>query len=117
MKRKQQMHSLNAIDHNFVLNFAEETLTNWTISRKNEKNRAYTSGKPCINSKISFQAYEEECKEEANNMSKVIDFFKTASPEQKAEVEKRMKESKIWDKLHLDDFNALFASNDTKEKK
>ena len=62
------MHSLNAIDHNFVLNFAEETLTNWTISRKNEKNRAYTSGKPCINSKISFQAYEEECKEEAKRL-------------------------------------------------
>ena len=62
-------------------------------------------------------ALPAECKEDANNMSKVIEFFRTASPEQKAEVEKRMKESNIWDKLHLDDFNALFASNDTKEKK
>ena len=61
-------------------------------------------------------ALPAEC-EDANNMSKVIEFFRTASPEQKAEVEKRMKESNIWDKLHLDDFNALFASNDTKEKK
>jgi hypothetical protein len=62
-------------------------------------------------------ALPEECKEDANNMSKVIDFLKTASPEKRKEAEKRMKESKIWDKLHLDDFNALFASNDTKEKK
>jgi tRNA(His) 5'-end guanylyltransferase len=62
-------------------------------------------------------ALPEECKEDANNMSKVIDFLKTASPEKRKEAEKRMKESKIWDKLHLDDFNALFASNDTKENK
>lgn len=62
-------------------------------------------------------ALPEECKEDANNMSKVIDFLKTASPEKRKEAEKRMKESKIWDKLHLDDFNALFASNDTEEKK
>ena len=61
-------------------------------------------------------ALPTEC-EDANNMSKVIDFFKTASPEQRKEAEKRMKASKIWDKLHLDDFNALFASNDTKETK
>ena len=62
-------------------------------------------------------ALPEECKEDANNMSKVIDFLKTASPEKRKEAEKRMKESKVWDKLHLDDFNALFASNDTKETK
>jgi tRNA(His) 5'-end guanylyltransferase len=57
-----------------------------------------------------------EC-EEANTMSKVIEFFQTASPEKRKEAEKRMKESKIWDSLHLDDFTALFAPNDTKEKK
>lgn len=61
-------------------------------------------------------ALPAEC-EDANTMSKVIDFFKTASPEQRKEAETRMKASKIWDKLHLDDFNALFASNDTEEKK
>ncbi|MBO6030873.1 MAG: tRNA(His) guanylyltransferase Thg1 family protein [Prevotella sp.] len=61
-------------------------------------------------------ALPAEC-EDANTMSKVIEFFKTASPEKRKEAEKRMKESKIWDKLHLDDFNALFAPNDTKEKK
>lgn len=57
-----------------------------------------------------------EC-EEANTMSKVIEFFKTASPEKRKEAEKRMKESNIWDSLHLDDFTALFASDDTKETK
>lgn len=61
-------------------------------------------------------ALPAEC-EDANTMSKVIEFFQTASPEKRKEAEKRMKESKIWDKLHLDDFNALFAPNDTKEKK
>ena len=60
-------------------------------------------------------AFPVEC-EEANTMSKVIEFFKTASPEKRKEAEKRMKESKIWDSLHLDDFTALFAANDTKEK-
>jgi len=57
-----------------------------------------------------------EC-EEANTMSKVIEFFKTASPEKRKEAEKRMKESNIWDSLHLDAFTALFASDDTKEEK
>lgn len=56
-----------------------------------------------------------EC-DDANSLCKILDFFKKATPEQRKEAEAKMKESKIWDKLHLDEFTGLFASDETKEK-